>query len=102
DKLVLYGSGTFNLNSLAGYSGIEEVELVNYAGSTGYLYLRNGSTSAVSTVGTSTTLIYTGSSATFSAYFGGDGSDRVYAQNLNALSGASSIDGGNGTDFLYL
>ncbi|MET3595343.1 VCBS repeat-containing protein, partial [Mesorhizobium shonense] len=42
DSLVLYGSGTFDLNSLAQFTGFEEVDLVNYSNSASALYLRPG------------------------------------------------------------
>ena len=49
DTLALYGASSFDLNSIAGYSGIERVNLVNFGSSSAYLQLRDGSITGVVT-----------------------------------------------------
>jgi Ca2+-binding RTX toxin-like protein len=93
DSLVLYGAGTFDLNTLAGYAGIEEVQLVNFTGSYANLYLRNETTSAVTTVGSGSSQIFLQDSAAATSIQGGDGYNAVY---LSGTSSAGGIDTGNG------
>jgi hypothetical protein len=98
DSLVLYGSGTFDLNTLAGYSDIEQVQLVNFTGSSASLYLRNGTTSAVSTNGTGSSYVYVTGTAAASSFQGGDGFDYLYLDNNSSIG---SVNVGNGGSNIY-
>jgi VCBS repeat-containing protein len=93
DSLVLYGAGTFDLNALDGYAGIEEVQLVNFTGSYANLYLRNETTSAVTTIGSGRSQIFLQDSAAATSIQGGDGYNAIY---LSGTSSAGGIDTGNG------
>jgi hypothetical protein len=95
DSLVLYGSGTFDLNSLAGYSGFEEQRLVNFSNSPATLILKNGTTTSVIASGTGNTGIVLGSTAAATSIQGGDGRDDVVLQGTGT---AARIEGGNGND----
>ena len=55
DSLVLFGGGTFDLNSLAGFANFEEVRLVNISTNNAVLTLKDGTTSDVVTIGTGRT-----------------------------------------------
>ncbi len=88
DSLVLYGAGTFDLNALAGFADIEEVQLVNLTGSNATLYLRNGTTSAVTTIGGGPTQVFLQNTAAASSIQGGDGYNdvRLYDTSTAGLS----------------
>ena len=58
DTLALYGAGSFDLRALAGFTGIEEVELHNFAGGTQQLFLRNGEMVDVDKSGTGSLYLY--------------------------------------------
>ena len=58
DTLALYGAGSFDLRALAGFTGIEEVELHNFAGGTQQLFLRNGEMVDVDKSGTGSLYVY--------------------------------------------
>jgi Ca2+-binding RTX toxin-like protein len=98
DALVLYGAGTYRLDSLAQFEGMEEVRLVNGINATTDLYLRDG-----------VDLFVTGSSQRDYFYLGtgketinaGGGSDFFWAYSNDDLDG-DVLDGGAGTDYIRL
>jgi VCBS repeat-containing protein len=47
DTLALYGSGSFDLNAIAGYSGVERVNAVNFSSGFAFVTLRAGTTTDV-------------------------------------------------------
>ncbi|WP_108463697.1 VCBS domain-containing protein [Devosia indica] len=98
DILALYGSGSFNLNSLAAFAGFETVRYSSDS-SSNQIYLRNGTTVDVETSGIGSKTIYTGATAAIGSFTGSDGSESVW------LDGTGSIDsfiGGASSDVLYV
>ena len=91
DELLLFGNGAFNLSTLASYSGIETVRLINLTASAAVLSLRNGIQNDVKVTGTGATTITLNNLA--STVTGGDGADTV-----NAGSGDMIANTGNGND----
>ncbi|MCX7248251.1 MAG: VCBS domain-containing protein, partial [Burkholderiales bacterium] len=100
DSLVLYGSGTFNLRTLAGYAGMEQVQLVNFTGTQAELYLRDNTTTEVTSIGSGATLVHLQGTALASNLIGGDGSNVYYFETAGSASGVQSINGGAGFDTL--
>jgi VCBS repeat-containing protein len=97
DVLALYGGGSFNLNSLAGYSGFEEQRLINLTSATADLTLRNGTTTSVVAAGTAPTRIDIAGTAIATSIQGGDGDDWVDLRETGSLT---SFFGGGGDDVL--
>ncbi len=91
DELLLFGSGTFNLNTVAAYSGVETVRLINLTTNMATLTLRNGVANDVSVSGTGATTITLNDQA--STVTGGDGGDVV-----TTGTGSAVINTGNGND----
>jgi VCBS repeat-containing protein len=98
DELMLYGTGEFNLQSLASISGIDRVRLINDAGGAA-VTLRSGMNAQV--VGGDGAETYFASPFEFVSGAGvhaGGGADSMYAQNLTVRAGAV-LDMGDGNDF---
>jgi VCBS repeat-containing protein len=91
DELLLFGSGAFNLSTLASYSGIETVRLINLTASAAVLTLRNGIQNDVKVTGTGPTTVNLNNLA--STVTGADGADTV-----NAGTGDMIANTGNGND----
>ena len=94
DTLALFGGGTFDLNSLAGYDGFEQVRIVNFiANDFVNLTLRDGTTSDVTISGLGVTQTNVSGTTIVGNYQGGDGRDFV---TLSGDASATTIDLGNG------
>ena len=123
DSLVLYGSGTFDLNSLAGYAGIEQVQLVNFTGSMcapfpekrhherGRHHRQRASQIVLQ--GTAAATSIQGGDGYNQVYFDGTGTatsvqtgasdDGIYFATVESWNPSITIDGGSGSfDDLYL
>ncbi|WP_420965872.1 VCBS domain-containing protein [Bradyrhizobium sp. B120] len=108
DTLALSGGGTFNLNSLAAFTGFEKVTVDNAATS---LTLRNGGTIAV-TLGNGTDTVTGGTGASNATITLGTGTDtiglsggsgtNVVNATASTLLAGDSLTGGSGTDKLVL
>ncbi|HEX8302688.1 Ig-like domain-containing protein [Sphingomonas sp.] len=93
DELLLFGGGAFNLSTLAAYSGIETVRLINLTANTATLTLKAGVQNDVVVSGTgNTTTILNNLASTFT---GADGADTVTAGTGNVV-----INTGNGNDIV--
>ncbi len=100
DSLVLYGDGTFDLNSLAAYSNFEALEVVNIINTDVTLTLKDGSSTDVTLVTVGETFTNVNSTTSVGTLIGGDGSDRV---DLHDTASAASIDLRDGSyEQLYL
>ena len=102
DSLVLFGGGTFDLNSLAGFANFEEVRVVNITNTGTDLTLRDGTTSDVVISGTSRTSTVIDGTAIVGSFQGGGGNDRLYVYSASAWNPNITIDGGAGFDELWL
>ncbi|MFZ3585446.1 hypothetical protein ACOI1H_25525, partial [Loktanella sp. DJP18] len=102
----VYGSGQFQLGSLAGFSGFEEIRMINYSNSSQQLFLRADEIANVSTTGSGQKYIYLGTGQTTLA--GGEGTDYVYANavpssgNVRSWNDGNVLDGGSGFDYLTI
>ncbi|MFG1359730.1 tandem-95 repeat protein [Xanthobacter pseudotagetidis] len=100
DTLVLAGTGTFDLSTLAEFSGFEEVQLVNdFDSSNSSLILRDGADLTV-TGGAHFTSFYLSTGA--EKIFGGNGGNTFYTAAPEDLTAADELHGGTGSDTLYL
>ncbi|MEP9351911.1 tandem-95 repeat protein [Xanthobacter sp. KR7-225] len=100
DTLVLAGRGTFDLSTLAEFSGFEEVQLVNdFDSSYSILILRDGVDLTV-TGGAHFTSFYLSTGA--EKIFGGNGGNSFYTTTPADLTLNDELHGGTGSDTLYL
>ena len=99
DSLLLYNSGTFRLDQVAGFTGFEEVQLINFTG-TADLYLRDGVDIEVNGGGSGSKGYYLGTGA--ETITGGSGTDRFYVTKAGALTVGDHLDGGASTDQLFI
>ena len=98
DELVLFGSGTFDLRTLAGFQNFEEVRVVNPSNSSVTLYPRAGTTTSVVLDTTSTAYVNLYNSGQVSSLLGGDGSDGLRVYNADGWNPDIVFDGGDGYD----
>ncbi len=101
DSLVLYGGGTFDLNSIATFANFEDVRVVNSTSGQAILTLRDGTTSDVATIGTARTNINLSGTAAAGTIQGGDGLDLVTLRD-NATATTIDLGKGAGGQYVYL
>src|SRR5262249_46078205 len=90
DSLVLFGGGTFDLNSLANFAGFEEVRVVNITGTPIALTLRDGTTTDVAIDSSAPTSINLLGTTSAGSIIGSDGSNTI---SLSDSSTAGNIIG---------
>ena len=113
DELLLFGSGAFNLASLASYSGVETVRLINLTANVATLSLKPGVQNNVVVSGSGGTNITLNDQS--STVAGSDGVDTVTLGNgaatvntgnnsdvVNHFAGAATILTGQGNDVIFL
>ena len=99
DVLALYGSGTFQVDQLATFTGFESITLNNFTSGGATLYLGSQSI-AVTGYGSGTEQVYLGSGAV--TFQGGSGSNDVFSTSASNWNAGNSIDGGSYRHTLYL
>jgi Bacterial Ig-like domain (group 1)/Bacterial Ig-like domain/FG-GAP-like repeat len=117
DVLALYGPGTFDLSTLAQFTGFEEVDVTNITGGASNLTLRNGSGALTVNVDNSlggggtihladgTTTLNLGNTYSYTVDEGGGDATVNFTQinnsTFNLSNGASALNGGKAFDSVF-
>ena len=120
DVLTLSGGGNFDLNAIAAYSGIAQVNLTNATGTTAFLSLRNGAvTDVVIASGSGPSTLNVGGNSVVNSIQGhwgnvdlagnvtigsihGDGDNNtIFFADAVAWNPTITIDGAGGSDTLF-
>src|SRR5262245_17981766 len=102
DVLALYGSGTFQVDQLATFTGFARIQLKHFTNGPAHLYLGSQAI-AVTGYGSGQEYIYLGSGAT--TLQAGNGSNAIYSTSASNWNAANVIDGGSSqftSKYLYL
>jgi VCBS repeat-containing protein len=94
DSLVLYGGGTYDLNTIDEYEGFESLVAINLTTSAVNLTLKEGSSTDVTLVANGATTVTAAGATQIGSLVGGDSRDTV---NLSDTASIGSFDAGSGS-----